>query len=424
MTQRPRPRDVAALRTATPGTPDAAPARAEVRSAVLGLVDRFLAHEATEVDATWRIVVRDHGAYTLHVRERSCFVSQGKKAPADATLEADAQTWVRILTGRTDGIAAFTEGHLEVIGDLNLALRLETMFRPGSDSTRVVRTAHTNVKGVRIESMIAGFGTPVVLIHGLGASKVSFVPTFHALADRFEVHAIDLPGFGKSEKPQPFGKRYSMPWMAELVHGYLARNRIRKAYLVGNSMGGRIATEVALRYPRTVLGTIGLGPAVAFDEWQWAAPALRLVRSQWAGLAPVPLRAEWIESGVRDLFHDPDSLPIANLRAAADEFQRDFGDRGFRLALLACARSLASERAEGRHGFWTRLRDLEPPSYWIWGESDRLVSSRYADRVRSTLPDARVEVWQQVGHVPQFEVPERTNQAVIEFITDIEAQRA
>lgn len=425
MTKRPGSRDVAALRAhaATAGQATVPDTRQAVRRAVLGLVERFLSHEATDLDATWRIVVSDHGIYTVHVRDRACFVSQGANAPADAVLEADEDTWLRILTGACDGIAAFTAGDLEVSGDLNLALRLETMFRPGPQSTRVVRTVQTNVRGVRLESLVAGFGTPVILLHGLAASKISFVPTFHALADQFEVHALDLPGFGKSDKPQPFGQRYSMGWMAEVVHGYMVRNRIRKAYLVGNSMGGRIATEVALRHPRSILGVVGLGPAVAFDEWQWASRALRVVRSQWAGLAPVRLRAEWIESGVRDLFHDPDGLPEANLRAAASEFRRDFSDRGFRLALMACARSLASERAEGRKGYWARLRSLEVPSYWIWGASDRLVSARYADRVRQTLPEARVEVWPNVGHVPQFEDPARTNASIAAFIAAVEDLR-
>jgi len=424
VTQRPRTAEVAALRAAPNVASAAAPTREQVRQAVLGMVERFLPHESADVDATWRIQIHGQGAYTVHVRDRACFVSQGAEAPADALLSADARTWVAVLTGHTDGIAAFTAGDLEVTGDLNLALRLETMFRPGPHSTRVVRTAQTNVRGLRIESTIAGFGTPVLLIHGLGASKVSFLPTFHALAHRHEVHAIDLPGFGKSDKPNPVGKRYSMPWMADVVHGYLVRNRIRQAYLVGNSMGGRIATEVALRHPRSVLGTVGLGPAVAFDEWQWAARVLRLVRGQWAALAPVPWRSEWIESGIRDLFHDPDSVPAANLRAATAEFQRELSDRSFRLALFACARSLATERAEGRHGFWARLRELDVPSYWIWGQSDRLVSARYADRVSSTLPGARVEVWERVGHVPQFEATDRTNQAILDFIAQVEAQRA
>ncbi|MBW3659276.1 MAG: alpha/beta fold hydrolase, partial [Actinobacteria bacterium] len=353
-----------ALQLGADGVPD------DVRGSILRLAERFRPADARGVSDAWVVDIAGHQPYTIHVRAGRCLISPGEPEHPVARLATDAATWLDIVAGRLDGVAAFQAGRLVVHGDLNMAVRLETMFTPGPAATRLLRTVHTQVKGVEIESIVAGAGTPVLLLHGLAASKVSFLPTLDGLADHHEVHALDLPGFGKSDKPAPHGKRYSAPWMADIVHGYMARNRIREAYLVGNSMGGRIAAEVALRHPRSVRGVVGLGSAVAFDEYQRYARLIRMFRSQWLGLAPLPLNRRWIEAGLRELFHDPSTLPPENLRAAAEDTVLHLRDRGYRLAVMACARHLGAERATGRNGYWGRLCDLQVPSLWIFGDRD------------------------------------------------------
>lgn len=397
--------------------------RDEVRTSLIRLVERFRPQDAAGLNCAWVIDLRGHHSYTIRVADGRCFVAAGAAPDAAARLETDASTWVAIVDGRVDGIAAFIAGDLRVHGDLNLAVRLETMFTPGPQAARLVRMHQTDLRGVRVESLVAGAGPPLLLLHGLAANKLSFLPTLDGLAGAFEVHALDLPGFGKSDKPLPTGRRYTPAWFAEAVRVYLQRHRIDEAYLVGNSMGGRVATELALRHPRRVRGLVGLGPAVAFDEYQRIAPLLRLVRTQWAGVAPLRLRAEWIERGVASLFHDPGRIPSDNLRAAAQDVTRYLTDRGYRLATVAAARRLVTERAEGRRGYWRRLADLQVPSLWIFGAHDRLVRVEYAARVGGLLAGAHVQVWDDCGHVPQFELPDRTNRAITAFVERVEAGR-
>ncbi len=414
------------LRHAVPGVGDlvAAPDRlAEAGASFLRMAERFRPEEAADLEATWVVDVEGRGPTSIHVRDGRCLVSPGAVEAPAATLTTDAETWVELAEGHTDGIRAFLAGRLSVTGDLNLALRLETLFHPGPGGRRAIETRHTQVRGTTIESVVAGTGTPVLLLHGLGASKVSFLPTFDGLADEHEVHALDLPGFGKSDRPLPAGRRYTMAWMADQVHGYIVRNRLRQVHLVGNSMGGRIAIELALRHPDSVRSVVGLGAAVAFDEYQRLGHVLRLLQPHWAGVAPFPMRMAWVEGMVRDLFHDPSRVPAANLRAAAEEVVEMLGDRGYRLALLACARRLGCERATGRRGYWHRLRQLSVPTFWIFGRHDSLVHHRYAARVEDALPSARVELWEDVGHVPQFEVPDRTNEALHDWLDRIDDAR-
>ena len=400
-----------------------APATDDVRGAFLHLAERFQPEEARDLDAKWVVELVDHraAATTFHVRAGRVLVSPGTTPRPDARLRTDAATWLDLVAGRQDGVAAFLAGRLEVSGDLNLAARFETMFAPGPEATRLLRTVETPVRGLRLESLVAGHGPPVLLLHGLGANKTSFLPLVDGLADDHEVHALDLPGFGKSAKPLPTGRRYTMSWMADVVHGYLVRNRIRDVHVVGNSMGGRIAIELALRHPEVVRSVVGLGTAVAFDEYQRFGPLLRFTRPHWIGAAPVPVRRAWVEAGIRELFCDPTGVPAPNFRAAADDTMRYLGDPGYRLALLACARHLGAERSGGRHCYWDRLATLQAPSYWVFGSQDRLVSRRYAARVADRLPAATVDVWEDVGHVPQFEVPDRAVAAVRDWVATIEA---
>ncbi|MTV26466.1 alpha/beta fold hydrolase [Nitriliruptoraceae bacterium ZYF776] len=397
----------------------------EVRSSFLRLAERFRPAAAQGLRAAWVIDVEGRGPTTVAVHDGRCFVAPGEVSPPDARLTTDPTTWLDLVDGRADGVRAYLAGRLRISGDLNLAARFETMFRPAAGASRVLETRETTVKGLRLESMVAGHGaTPVLLLHGLAANKVSFLPTFDGLADRYEVHALDLPGFGKSDKPVPAGRRYSMAWMADVVHGYLERNGLRDAHVVGNSMGGRIATELALCHPRAVRSTVGLGAAVAFDEYQRVGPLLRLTRPQYLAAAPLPtVRRAWVEQGIRELFHDPQALPPNNFRAAADDVVVSLRDRGYRLATATCARSLGAERGSGRAGYWSKLAACEVPTYWIFGRHDRLVHPRYAARVRDHLPSAKVDLWDDCGHVPQFEHPDRTNAALTSWIERIEAGR-
>jgi len=130
-----------------------------------------------------------------------------------------------------------------------------------------------------------------------------------------------------------------------------------------------------------------------------------------------------VTSALHDMLGAPGTLPTANIEAAVDDFLRMARDPRYRLAIVASARHLMKDRATGRNGFWTRLAELEVPSYWIWGRNDRLVTHRYADRVREAVPTAKVEVWDGVGHVPQFEDPKRTHSKIRRFLDGIESTR-
>lgn len=402
--------------SADPAGPTAMPTVDRVHASLDDLAERFLPTEGPAHPVTYALRIAGLGGHTIHVTPQRCHVAPGQPRRADATLRTDPATWLDLVAGRVDGIRAFTSGRLQVRGDLQLAVQLETMFTPGAEASRVLRTRWTPVRGGRMTSWVGGTGIPVVLVHGLAASKVTFVPTLDDLADDHEVHAVDLLGFGRSDKPLPVGARYSAEWFADRLLEYLDHHDLDGVHLVGNSMGGRVVAELAMRDPRRVHSITGLCPAVAFDEWQRLRPLLGLLPWQWAGLAPVRLPTPLLRRGVDEMFHDPSRIPTENLRAAVDEAQNQIRDRGYRMAVTAATRGLVTDRRRGPDGFWRRLSRVDVPSLWVWGRSDPLVSSRYGERVASTLRTAQVEVWDDCGHVPQFEVPDRTHTLLRSFI--------
>src|SRR6202042_3210255 len=131
-------------------------------------------------------------------------------------------------------------------------------------------------------------GPAVVALHGLGATKGSFLFTVAALSGHFRVIAVDLPGFGDSDKP--IGAAYDARFFAKAMIDLLDALELDGADLIGNSLGGRVALEVALRDPDRVGRVALLAPSLAWRRPRRWAPVLRLVRPE-LGLVQLAPRA-------------------------------------------------------------------------------------------------------------------------------------
>src|SRR2546427_5073862 len=112
---------------------------------------------------------------------------------------------------------------------------------------------YVTVNGLGVFAITLGSGRDVVLLHGNPASTYSWRKVMGPLAARYRVHAIDLPGFGFSDKPDA---SYDTAWLAGAVVGYLDVERIPRAVLVGNSTGGAVATEAAILHRERVAAPV------------------------------------------------------------------------------------------------------------------------------------------------------------------------
>jgi pimeloyl-ACP methyl ester carboxylesterase len=382
------------------------------------LAGRFdpAAFDAPTGRATIRLVVRDQGALDAQIRDDRLELVPAPEgsARADATLIADAATWRAIDRDVRGGMDAFRARRLSIRRNLHLGVGfLAATSEPGPGR---LRFATVDTRLGPLSTVEAGEGTPVVLLHGLGATKASFLPTIAALADRHRVIALDLPGFGDSAKPFP--APYDAPFFSSWVESLLDELRIERAHVLGHSMGGRVAIEFGLRNPDRTQGLVLMTPSMAWlSERKWAA-YLRLVRPELALFQPAPRPI--VEEIVRRV------VPGAEehwTRAGIEEFLRAYLTPRGRVAFYAAARQIYLEDPDGPNGFWTRLGALECDSQFIWGKRDTLVPLAFQRHVQDALPHAQHEII-DCGHVPQLERPAQTHAAIARFLHRRAAQRS
>ncbi|MDX6632366.1 MAG: hypothetical protein QOG26_371 [Solirubrobacterales bacterium] len=370
--------------------------------------ERYLGAEES-FSATYQIRLGDIGrTWDVRAHGERCHVHPSGGPKPDVVIGTDAQTWLALREGRLSGLDAFAQRRLYARGNLDLAVGFEGLFRLPDDRPPLLRIHEVRVKGATISSLTAGSGSEhVLLLHGLGGNKTSFFETVAALSPDYTVHAVDLPGFGSSSKP---GRApYDAAYFARMMIRFMDTLAIDRAHVVGNSMGGRAALEMALASPQRVR-TLGLlAPAVPFLRRRELVPLVKLLRPELAALPQLPIRDEMVRAQFWSMFAQPDRLDPSVGDIACDEFRRIYRTAAGRVAFYASLRNIYLDPAEGRNGFWARLAKLEPPALFIWGDHDKLVPSKFSRHVAEALPQAHQVVLEQCGHVPQVELPERTN---------------
>ena len=360
----------------------------------------------------------DAGVWTVDLAGGRGRVRRGGATSPHLVIRADLATLVGVVAGRISGTEAFLDGRLTVRGDLALSLQLDGLWLADADRpASFPRAAEVTVMGVRTSYLEAGpWDAPaILLLHGLGATNASLLPTLADLARDHRVLAPDLPGHGASAAP---AGPYSAAWFAAWVEAFQGRTGSRGAVLLGNSLGGRIALEAGLTHPHSVRALILLTPSPAFRRLRQWVPLVRLARPELANV-PMVLPHRLMVEAIRTMMSDPDRLPQAWYDAAADEGRRVMRSRAHRVAFFACARQIYLEEAYGRTGFWDRLPGLLPPALFVWGERDRLVPPAFARHVADALPDAASVVLPDCGHVPQFDRPAETHAAVRAFLRQL-----
>jgi len=374
---------------------------------LVGRYDRT-AFEPPDGGARVRLAVAGAGAWDALLEHGGALFARLGGDP-DATLTADTRTWEAIASDARGGVPAFQAGRLAVRRNLHVGIGFMAATSGVSGPGRLhFRTVVT--RRARLSTMEAGIGPPVLAIHGLGGTKGSFLPTVAALSDHFRVVAVDLPGFGDSDKP--IGGSYDPRFFADHMIDLLHALELDRVDLIGNSLGGRVALEVALRAPERVGRVALLAPSLAWRRPRRWAPALRLVRPE-LGLVQLAPRAV-VQTVVRRLIPGADEGWTA---AGVDEFLRAYLTPAGRAAFYAAARQIYLEAPHGKNGFWTRLRGIQSDALFVWGRRDTLVPIAFARHVAEALPQAR-HLELNCGHVPQVELPRPTHEAIRAFLAE------
>ncbi|MGW0025314.1 alpha/beta fold hydrolase, partial [Rhodococcus sp. NPDC003383] len=335
-------------------------------------------------------------------RGRDLFPKQGSDGPW--TVVHDYAFDRRRLTGRIDDPALrFTDGHRPV-----------GTVASGRERTSSPTIVSVDGRPTRIRIEGDPEHPPVLLLHGLARSLDDWSPQYSRLSRDYRVIGLDLPGFGYSARiPEPSTLEVFARGVLETLD-FLGEQR--PVHLVGNSLGGAVAQQIAALSPDHVASLVlvdsaGFGSEVTALIRMISVPGLgRLSTRDTSRLGAI-----FVE---RHLFADPRLVTEERIDHAIDiARQSGPGDVVFETARSLC----------GMRGFGTTWRrDLVAaagrhprPTLVVWGDKDRILPAHHLDAVPNLYPHAETHVFRGIGHMPQVECPDEFASVVSTFLARI-----
>jgi pimeloyl-ACP methyl ester carboxylesterase len=292
--------------------------------------------------------------------------------------------------------------------------------RPTAGSTPApvpeVRLRTRTVHGYRRAFRMAGRGSAILLIHGIGDTSSTWAGVMPMLAQRYRVIAPDLLGHGASDKPRA---DYSVAGYANGMRDLLSVLGIERVTLVGHSLGGAVAMQFAYQFPErterlVLVSTGGVGRevtpvlrAASLPGADWFLAALRLptVRQQLGlGVKALQLLNTGLGLDAPDLLRVIDALPDATSRNAFIRTLRAVVDWRGQVGTLL-------DRCYLTEGMPTML---------VWGDRDRVVPAVHAGMAHVQMPGSRLELFEDTGHFPFHTSPQRFTSVVHDFISTTE----
>ena len=250
----------------------------------------------------------------------------------------------------------------------------------------------TTAFGCAIRYYDVGAGAPLVLLHGIGGDADDWAFCLGALSVSHRVIALDLPGFGRSDKPF---LDYTIAGFVEMLERFLRTLSIDHPTLVGHSLGGWIAASYALNFPRQIDNLVLVDSAGVWD----------------------------------DMTELPVDLHVSTLAHMREIFQRLFYDKSLASeALVELAYTQHLQRNDGytihsvlehlrggRERLDERIGALRVPTLIIWGAEDEMIPRPIGHRIHQLVSASKLEVIPHCGHLPNLEKPAELVRCLLEF---------
>jgi pimeloyl-ACP methyl ester carboxylesterase len=281
---------------------------------------------------------------------------------------------------------------------LTLALAAALVTLPLTAAATPPRFSHVKLStGVQLHFAEQGRanGEPVILLHGYSDSWFSFSRVLPLLPDSYRVYALDLRGHGRSDKPD---SGYQMHDLAADVLAFMDAKGIVRATIVGHSMGGFVAQQVALAAPRRVSRLVIVSAATAPRTFAGIEEFKPMVDS-----LPDPVPYDFVREFQRSTVHQP--VPEAFMTTVIAESLRLPARvwRGIMEGMMEADRAVAL----GRAGI---------PALVVWGEKDAWAPRAEQDSLVAMLRTATLKVYRDIAHAPQWEQPDEFARDLREFI--------
>jgi pimeloyl-ACP methyl ester carboxylesterase len=275
----------------------------------------------------------------------------------------------------------FAAAALLVVSSLASA---QTQPTPPPEKTAVVY-------GLNIRYIEAGQGPTVILLHGLGSVKEIWAANIGALSAKYHVYALDQIGFGHSDKPL---LEYKITTFVDFLHAFMQAQNLSKATLVGNSLGGWIAIDFAVRHPQMVDKIVLVDSA-----------GLPFEKPITVDLNPASLGD--MRTLLESIFYDKKMVTEEFALQAFTNHVRNNDGFTIQRTLAGFAQNQFED---------AKLSTIHAPALVVWGRQDELIPVSSGEKLRDGIPGAKLVVYEQCGHVPQLEKPAEFNKAVIDFL--------
>jgi pimeloyl-ACP methyl ester carboxylesterase len=302
------------------------------------------------------------------------------------------------------------------------------VFRPGPDSTyadgddsswtevdwpAVTRRLEVDGRGVGVIDT-GGDGPPLLFIHGLGGIWQNWLLNIPAFMGTHRCVAVDLPGFGLSDKPD----ECSIPGFARTVDAVCGQLGVEEPAVVGNSMGGFVGAELAVRYPARVSKLVLVAAAGLSTEYLAREPLLAGARAFMVLTARAGLRGNGVvkrprlrRAALQAVVRYPEKLSVP----LATELVGGANAPGF----------IESFEALMTYSFRDKLERIEVPTLIVWGRNDILVPVADAETYEHLIGEnAHSVIFEDTGHLPMLERPTRFNELLGSFLAGQRAPEA
>jgi len=258
----------------------------------------------------------------------------------------------------------------------------------------------TTLDGLQIGYRVQGRGPDVLLLHGWASSSRMWQVMMNTLAPRFRLWALDLPGFGDSQKPDH--DWYSIPNYIQFVSDFIAAMGLQQPDVIGHSMGGMLALDLAIQQPAAVRRLIAINPVVTGRTHL----DLRLLSRAPLGRSMMKL-GRWVWPLATSDW--PDWVRLDGLRSVhSRRIREDWGK-------ATSESALSTLRAIARRDLSSHLPRVAAPTLVILGNRDLTAPNAEGRLAARSIPGARLAVL-PTGHLPTDDVPDQTHALVDEFL--------
>ncbi len=271
----------------------------------------------------------------------------------------------------------------------------------------MIESKFIKVGDINTHYLVGGEGSPVVLIHGVGAGVLDWKFTIDALSQRHRVYALDIVGFGHTDKPKV---NYTLHYFIDFVRNFMDSLYLESASLIGQCFGGGVVLGLSLEYPDRIEKLILVDSACL-------SGAFPIGTIWWSTLPAFMLRP----------FYRPSRTTVVwgwrisshNTAFITKELVEEAYQRRNMPGATYCRVSIMKNNsgpAGQRYYCLSRLPEIKIPTLIIHGKKDRFFPHTQAEAAHKLIRNSQLCLLEECGHVPQMEKPEEFNRLVLEFL--------